>query len=243
MLTSEKFAQVAYDLTTKGITYAEMDCHEFVEHCLRQIGIRANWKGSNHMFRDMSWIGTPEECMEQYGCIPEGALLYIWDNDGGELARGYTDGLGNASHVGVYTARGQGAAHSSASRGGVYESKFAGKTIRNGGWNRVGLCKHLDYAVTGQKAEETDVPSANVCPTCGQEIAMVYTRLLKRGVKGDDVAAVQQKLMDLGYDLGGYGADGDYGVYTFSAVRQFQKTKCLDADGIVGPETWACLMN
>lgn len=238
MLTSEQFAQAAQELAGQGITYQEMDCQEFMEHCLRQIGINANWKGSNHMFRDMAWVGTPEECKERYGSVPVGAWLFIWEDDGGEISRGYTDGLGNASHVGAYTGQGKGAVHSSSSRGCVCESKFEGKTIRNGGWNRVGLCKLLDYGLT----VKADVQAANVCPTCGQEIKLAYTRLLKRGVKGDDVAAIQRALLTLGFDLGSYGADGDFGVYTLSAVRQFQRSRCLEVDGVVGPETWAQLM-
>lgn len=223
----------------RGITYQEMDCQEFLEYCLKQIGIKADWKGSNHMYRDMEWIGTPEECAAQFGKIPVGAWLFILENDGGEVSRGYNDGLGNASHVGVYTAQGKGAVHSSSSRGCVAESKFEGKTIPNGGWNRVGLCKLLDYGL--QSA--APAASVNVCPTCGHELEIQYTRLLKRGVKGDDVAAVQRVLMSMGYDMGGYGADGDFGVYTLSAVKQFQESRCLVADGVVGPETWARLMN
>ena len=92
------------------------------------------------MWRELcSWTGTPEECKAKFGGVPKGALLFILENDGGERARGYYDGLGNASHIGVYTGIGQGAVHASSSKGKVCESKFAGKTIRNGGWNRSGL--------------------------------------------------------------------------------------------------------
>ena len=239
MLTSEKFAQEAQSLVNRGITYEEMDCQELVEHCLRQVGIKADWKGSNHMFRDMAWVGTPEECRDRYGCIPVGAWLFIWADDGGEISRGYRDGLGNASHVGVYTGQGKGAVHSSSSRGCVCESAFSGKTIRNGGWNRVGLCRLLDYGLT----VEDDSPVVNLCPTCGQEIRAAYTRLLRRGSEGDDVAAVQRALIALGYDLGTYGADGEYGIYTVAAVRQFQRSRCLEVDGVVGPDTWTQLMS
>ena len=40
---------------------------------------------------------------------------------------------------------GNGAVHSSKSRGCVATSRFADRTIRNGGWNRVGLWNMIDY--------------------------------------------------------------------------------------------------
>lgn len=127
-----------------GCSYSEMDCQALLERMLRDVGVRHDWRGSNAMYRDMRWVGTPEECIRRFGSIPVGAWLFIWADDGGEKARGYRDGLGNASHVGVYTGVGAGAIHASASRGCVCESAFAGRSIP-GGWNRVGLCRLLDY--------------------------------------------------------------------------------------------------
>ena len=82
MNTAELFAQEAVELPDKHIPYARggdtlggMDCQGLMEYCLRQIGIKANWKGSNHMWRDMAWKGTPEECKAKFGCIPVGAWL------------------------------------------------------------------------------------------------------------------------------------------------------------------------
>ena len=127
-----------------------MDCQGLMEYLLRELGIKKNWKGSNAMWRSMAWRGTPEECRAVFGEIPIGAWLFIVTYDGGEEARGYHDNLGNASHVGVYTAQGAGAVHASASKGCVCESKFKGSTIKNGGWNAVGLCPLLDYATKGE---------------------------------------------------------------------------------------------
>lgn len=249
MLSSERFAQAAQGLAGQGISYQKMDCQAFMEVCLAMIGIRADWKGSNAMYRDMAWVGTPEECRARYGKIPVGAWLYIWADDGGEVARGYRDGLGNASHVGVYTGQGLGAVHSSSSRGCVCESKFAGRTIPNGGWNRVGLCKLLDYGLGDQPEDSAEEASpveepmgVRVCPACGQEMHTAYTRLLKKGAEGEDVAAIQRMLMYLGYDVGASGADGIFGSRTQNAVRRFQTVRGLTVDGVVGPETRAALM-
>ena len=73
---------------------------------------------------------------------------------------------------------------------------------------------------------------------------VTYTRLLKKTsplMKGEDVKFVQQKLIDLGYDVGNNGVDGQYGNDTVSAVKEFQKDNGLSVDGIVGEKTWKAL--
>lgn len=53
--------------------------------------------------------------------------------------------------------------------------------------------------------------------------------------KGEDVAVVQQRLIDIGYLTGV--ADGDYGRKTVRAVSAFQEDNELVADGIIGAQT------
>jgi len=66
----------------------------------------------------------------------------------------------------------------------------------------------------------------------------VSDRILRMGIKGDDVKDLQQKLMTLGYDLGKWGADGDFGTDTYNAVKKFQAEHSLNpVDGEVGPDT------
>ena len=127
--------------------YAEMDCQAFVERCLADCGMRINLSGSNAWYRKMTWTGTPEECRKTFGYIPAGAFLFILDQDGKEPVKYRGDGIGNASHIGIYTAMRQGAIHSSASRGSVQESRFSGKTIK-GGWNRIGLWNQISYDIS-----------------------------------------------------------------------------------------------
>ena len=59
--------------------------------------------------------------------------------------------------------------------------------------------------------------------------------------EGDDVKELQRMLIQLDYDLGKWGADGDFGDATEMAVRKFQKEHDCDVDGQVGPETLAAL--
>ncbi|WP_042393552.1 peptidoglycan-binding protein [Clostridium saudiense] len=76
------------------------------------------------------------------------------------------------------------------------------------------------------------IPGANTlkgCPT------------LKKGASGNITKLLQEKLVTLGYSTNG--VDGIFGSGTYSAVREFQKTRGLSADGIVGQNTWRKLLN
>lgn len=67
------------------------------------------------------------------------------------------------------------------------------------------------------------------------------SRILKNGAEGADVKEMQQMLLDLDYDLGKWGADGEFGDCTEMAVRTFQKQMGLIVDGHVGEKTVAAL--
>lgn len=157
-----------------GTPYSTLDCQAFVERCLSDAGLKKNLAGSNAWYRFLmqeGWVGTPEECKAKFGMIPPGAFLLILSNNGAEPSKYHGDGIGNASHIGLYTnlsgaemasmalkdgvakARqydfGNGAIHSSSSRGEVCTSNFSGKAI-NGGWNRIGLWRKISY---GEKVD------------------------------------------------------------------------------------------
>lgn len=66
-------------------------------------------------------------------------------------------------------------------------------------------------------------------------------RELYKGLSGNDVKELQEKLLELGYELPQYGADGDFGTETDSAVRAFQEDQQLDVDGVVGVNTYAAI--
>jgi L,D-transpeptidase catalytic domain/Putative peptidoglycan binding domain len=59
--------------------------------------------------------------------------------------------------------------------------------------------------------------------------------VLKRGSRGPAVHELQRKLTSLGYNT--RGIDGIFGITTENAVRNFQKSRKLAVDGIVGPAT------
>lgn len=71
-----------------------------------------------------------------------------------------------------------------------------------------------------------------------------YVKLpeLERGDKGNYVKALQILLNGRGCSVGMYGADGDFGAATESALLAFQRRNNLEADGICGNATWNKLM-
>ena len=62
-------------------------------------------------------------------------------------------------------------------------------------------------------------------------------RIISYGMEGADVKAMQEMLIELGYDLGSWGADGDFGDCTELALGSFQRDWGLDVDGECGPVT------
>ncbi len=62
--------------------------------------------------------------------------------------------------------------------------------------------------------------------------------MIDHGSKGSAVRKLQQALVDLGYEID---VDGDFGDGTYNAVVDFQSNNGLDADGVVGPNTWSAL--
>lgn len=69
-------------------------------------------------------------------------------------------------------------------------------------------------------------------------------RLLTFGSRGEPIRKLQGALIDVGFPLPRFGADGDFGSETKNAVLGFQRSSGLtgnDVDGIVGPITLGLL--
>ena len=60
-----------------------------------------------------------------------------------------------------------------------------------------------------------------------------------RLMAGDDVATLQQRLLDMGFDCGR--VDGLFGVETEQSLREFQRNIGVAADGTCGPATFKAL--
>jgi peptidoglycan hydrolase-like protein with peptidoglycan-binding domain len=62
---------------------------------------------------------------------------------------------------------------------------------------------------------------------------------LRRGSRGPAIADLQRRLAAAGFSPGA--ADGDFGSLTDAAVKSFQRSRGITADGIVGSQTWGQL--
>ncbi|MTK12531.1 MAG: N-acetylmuramoyl-L-alanine amidase [Clostridiaceae bacterium] len=69
-----------------------------------------------------------------------------------------------------------------------------------------------------------------------------YLIMMNPNVKDENVRVVQSRLIDKGYSLVGYGADGYFGIATLEAVKGFQEDYGISVDGIVGANTWERLI-
>ena len=92
-------------------------------------------------------------------------------------------------------------------------------------WNRWGwMTKYFEYA-ENKETQQKDYGQRN----------------LLRGCMGEDVAQLQKDLISLNYSCGKWGADGEFGRATESAVKAFQMDYDLTPDGVAGPKTFAVL--
>jgi N-acetylmuramoyl-L-alanine amidase len=89
----------------------------------------------------------------------------------------------------------------------------------------------------------TEAPSTTKAPTTTTTLAPTTTTKpkpveparLRSGSDGAEVAALQRRLAELGYQV--HEADGEFGPETHHAVVAFQKVNRLGRDGVVGPVT------
>jgi N-acetylmuramoyl-L-alanine amidase len=66
--------------------------------------------------------------------------------------------------------------------------------------------------------------------------------IYRLGDSGQEVRDIQLRLVGLGASIAEDEVDGHFGVSTQAAVRQFQQRRSLRVDGLVGPDTWAQLI-
>lgn len=115
---------------------------------------------------------------------------------------------------------------------------------------------HTAMALENGVYADNDAAGASPCPTDkpdeetvgrdapgAPQITTMQTALplLKHGHIGGAVWAMQTLLTDRGYSTGG--VDSEFGPMTDKALRAFQNSKALEADGECGARTWAALIN
>ncbi|MDR0397276.1 MAG: peptidoglycan-binding protein [Oscillospiraceae bacterium] len=129
---------------------------------------------------------------------------------------------------GYYDQTTQNAVRSFQSRNGLYVDGVVGPQT----WQRLfSSSANPNYQPTRTATWTPVTPSPSPRPTPAAQ------RTLRYGMSGDDVAAVQSRLYQLGY-YGGSTINGYFDQATLDAVKWFQSRNNLYADGVVGPQSW-----
>ena len=154
---------------------------------------------------------------------PGDYIFYDWQDTGAG------DNKGNSDHV------------------GIVEKVVDGViTVIEGNYSNSVKCRTLK--VNGKYIRGYGVPKydgeapAVQTPVESNALCTVTLKELSNGSKGDSVKALQILLAGYDYACGKCSVDSSFGPDTESAVKAFQKDRNLQADGIVGHQTWAKLL-
>ena len=142
--------------------------------------------------------------------------------------------------LGYYTGKADGI-YSIATSNAVIAFQRANSLTRDGVAGTKTLKKlYSSEAVKASVATPTPAPKATSAPaSSGTAVSLNTDSTLKLGDNSEAVKNLQQRLIDLGY-LNGR-ADGKFGTATFTALKAFQKSNRLTADGVAGPKTLKAL--
>lgn len=194
------------------------DCSGLIVAALSTAGIRIS-HSSHYQYTDY--------CKER-GTLKNGKRSSGEDILPGTAVFVYKDEVKRYTHVGIYVGDGD-VIEAYGTQRGVITSK-----VTDSKWNRWGMLKAVDFDDTEPVKPEDPEHQEPQAPVIAKPV-------LRRGDKGDSVKDLQKKLISLGYPLPKYGADGDFGKETETAVKAFQQDNGLVADGIVGKDTYAAL--
>lgn len=198
---------------SKWIGHTVADCSGLFSWAFRQLG-GYMYHGSDTMYRKY--------------CTQKGELKKGKRTDGGALKPGTAVFVWNGkkySHVGLFIGNGI-VIEAMGTINGVTTTKVSASK-----WTHWGELTGVDYSGTG--SVPAVIPSeAEGSPSGGRPT-------LRKGSKGQAVTEMQTMLVKLGYNLGSYGVDGDFGRATDAAVKSFQSDHRLTVDGICGLATWA----
>lgn len=180
--------------------------------------------GSNTIWRE--YLSDKGKISSEGDLIP-GMAVFKWNAN---TPAKFSDGLGDYQHIGLVTSTHPlRIVHASTTGMIVRADSSLGRKEGRYLWQYWGRLKEVQYTASAADAKATT--------TVSDEIPVVKS-LLRKGARGADVADLQQRLRSWGYDLM---PDGIFGEMTRQAVMSFQRSHGLDADGLVGPLTWAVL--
>lgn len=188
------------------------------------------------------WLGKPcYDCAQLTRTVARAAGVSLpsgsnsqWRAQGVWKERGTIDAMPDEAGLFLFTVQGNSASHAGVSIGGGEEIDARGHAY---GVVRRAIAR-TSFTHWARLNVDYDAPAGEESP---QPHATAERRILQRGMRGEDVRALQAQLIGLGYALTPYGADGYFGAVTHAAVRRFQRDAHIREDGTVGPQTWAAL--
>ena len=202
------------------------------------------WFPNGERVRCYDCRGFTDWIMKQFGIDLEGeGATSQWNSKKNWCVKGKVfNGLPQNVLVNLFIQNGSTMSHT-----GFY---FNGQTIECSSgvqhFEKMKSNRWTHYAVHNCFADLIGLPETE--PKPAKEQTKVY-KTIRKGNMGALVKELQTMLSKLGYDLGICGIDGDFGVATQNAVKDFQRThkdadgKPLVVDGVVGAKTWKALEN
>ena len=220
---------------SRWIGHYVADCANLLRWCGKKSGDDGVHSGSNLIWQcDLSAKGALQNGQRTDGQpLKPGSFVFTGDS------------YDKHGHVGCYIGNGD-VIEDAETKTGVIKS-----TITDSKWKWWGQRNGMEFDVpegtTILPAEDAEKPGENA-PSTPSESADDKTDTqtmptLRRGDKGDSVRYLQTLLLERGYDLGKWGADGDFGAQTEKAVKQFQKDWGLKQDGVCGKKTWSMILS
>lgn len=207
---------------------ADYDCSSFVISAWQQAGVPVKTSGASYT-GNMYWAFL--------NCGFRDVTNSINLSTGANLQKGDVV-LNTKHHTELYIGNGKMVKASVNEFGGVTGGKSGdqnGREIYIGNYYKPSY--GWDYVLRYYGGEEEEKPTVDpVTLPCFVKLPM-----LKRGDKGEYVRALQILLIGRGYALPKYGADGDFGEETESALQKYQEDHGLFADGVAGNLTYAKL--
>ena len=201
---------------SKWIGKTVADCSGLFSWAFKQLG-GYMYHGSDTMYR--KYCSSKGELKAgkrtDRAALKPGTAVFVWDG------RRY-------SHVGLYVGDNT-VIEAMGTQSGVTTTRVTASK-----WTHWGELAGVDYAGNS----ELIVHNSQLAD--GEQLSASRSTL-RKGSKGQAVTELQTMLLKLGYDLGSWGVDGDFGKDTEAAVRRFQQEHGLEADGIAGPATFAAL--
>lgn len=242
---SKNYTKYARDLYKAGYYngnkngYAWCDC--FHDHC-HWIAAGKDAKEAQRVIYQTGDLGAGCVFSAQY--YRNAGRFYTTPKVGDQIFFG---SKGKESHTGivykvdnskVYTIEGNtsGASGVVANGGGVFKKSYALNYYKIVGYGR----PRYDASTVSEPV----IPEPTQPVQKNEEASTVNIELkvLKSGMKGDNVKALQRMLHCMGYSLGVKPIDGSFGSKTEKAVKKYQAKMGLKEDGIVGEATWKSLL-